>query len=88
MTRRRSFGIFMLWLIAGAVIGSVVGQLLGLILPHGVVREFFLAGATIGLETATLDLAIADITFGFSLTINVTGVLGILFAAYYFRWYQ
>lgn len=88
MARYRKFALFALWLVAGAVIGSVVGQLLGLILPDGVVRQFFLTGTRIGFGPATLDLAVMSITVGFTLTINVMGVLGILFAGYYFRWYQ
>lgn len=88
MTRHRRFAEFVLWLVAGAVIGSVVGQILGLILPDGVVQQFFLTGTRIGFGPATLDLAVTSVTVGFTLTINVMGVLGILFAGYYFRWYQ
>lgn len=88
MGRYRKLGIFVLWLIAGAVIGSVVGQLLGLILPEGVVRQFFLSEASIGISPTTVDLAVITVTLGLSLKINVVGVLGILFAGYYFRWYQ
>ena len=88
MPRRQRFGVLVLWLAAGAVIGSLVGQLIGLILPEGVVRQFFLTGTNIGFGPGTLDLAVLSITVGFRLTINVVGVLGILFAGYYFRWYQ
>ncbi|MFO7767452.1 MAG: DUF4321 domain-containing protein [bacterium] len=88
MPRRYRMGVLVLWLAAGAVIGSVVGQLFGLILPEGVVRQFFLTGTNIGFGPGTLDLAVMSVTVGFRLTINVVGVLGILFAGYYFRWYQ
>ena len=88
MMRNRRIGILFLWLVCGAVIGSLLGQLLGLILPEGVVRQFFLAGASIGFSPATVNLAVVSFTIGLSLTINVVGVLGILFAAYYFRWFR
>lgn len=88
MTHYRRAGIFLMWLVAGAVIGSLFAELLGLILPQGVVRSFFLASTNIGVEAVTLDLAVLTVTFGFRLTINVMGVLGILFAGYYFRWYR
>lgn len=86
--RTRRLGVLSLWLVSGAVIGSLVGQLLGLILPEGVVRDFFLTHADIGFEPLTIDLAVVSFTVGFSLMINVVGVLGILFAAYYFRWFR
>jgi hypothetical protein len=88
MTRYRRIGIFTIWLVAGAVIGSVVSNLLGLILPEGVVRQFFLTETPISLGPFTLDLAVMTLTIGFSLTINIVGVLGIIFAGYYFRWYR
>jgi len=88
MTRYRRAGILLMWLVAGAVIGSVFSELLGLILPQGVVRSFFLTNTNIGFDSITVDLAVVTFTFGFRLTINVIGVLGILFAGYYFRWYR
>jgi len=86
--RNRKLGVLFLWLICGAVIGSLLGELIGLILPDGVVRDFFLAGTDLGFSPVTVDLAVLTFTIGLTLTINVMGVLGILFAAYYFRWFR
>jgi len=88
MTRYRRTGVFIIWLVAGAVIGSVFAELLGVILPQGVVRDVFLSSTSIGVEPLTINLAVMSLTVGFSLKINVVGVLGILFAGYYFRWYR
>ena len=88
MNRSRSLGLLFLWLLVGAVVGSLLGDLVALILPGGVVRQFFLTSTRIGLGPVTLDLAVASLTLGFSLTINALGVAGILFAGYYFRWYR
>jgi hypothetical protein len=88
MNRSRSLGLLFLWLLVGAVVGSLLGDLVALVLPGGVVRQFFLTSTRIGLGPVTLDLAVASLTLGFSLTINVLGVAGILFAGYYFRWYR
>ncbi len=88
MIRNRRLGALVLWLICGAVIGSLFGELLGLILPEGVVHDFFLTSADIGIGPVTIDLAVVSFTLGFKLDINVTGVLGILFSAYYFRWFR
>ena len=86
--RNRKLGTLTLWLVCGVIIGSVIGELLGLILPQGVVRDFFLTKTDIGIEPITLNLAVASFTIGFKLYINVIGVLGMLFAAYYFRWFR
>jgi len=88
MTRIRRIGVFTLWLVCGAVFGSLLGELLGLILPVGVVRQFFLAAAEIGFGPLYINLAVVNFTIGLGLKINVAGVLGILFAAYYFRWFR
>ncbi len=88
MNRSRSLGLLFLWLLVGAVLGSLLGDLVALVLPAGVVRQFFLTSTRIGLGPVTLDLAVTSLTLGFSLTINVLGIAGILFAGYYFRWYR
>ena len=88
MTRNRRIGVLILWLVCGAVIGSLLGELMGLILPDGVVRQFFLVAAEIGFGPLTVNLAVVNFTIGLGLKINVAGVLGILFAAYYFRWFR
>ncbi len=88
MTRNRRIGVLIIWLVCGAVIGSLLGELLGLILPEGVVRQFFLATAEIGFGPLYINLAVVNFTIGLGLNINVAGVLGILFAGYYFRWFR
>jgi hypothetical protein len=88
MTRHRRSGALLLWLITGAVIGSLLGHLVALLLPAGVVRQFFLTGTSIGFGPTTVDLAVISFSLGLHLTINIVGVLGILLAAYYFRWYK
>ena len=50
--------------------------------------RFFLTSTNIGLDPITIDLAVVSFTLGFTLNINVVGVLGILFASYYFRWFR
>ncbi|MFC1628939.1 DUF4321 domain-containing protein [Gemmatimonadota bacterium] len=88
MNRNRRLGSLVLWLVCGVVIGSLFGELLGLILPEGVVRDFFLVSTDIGIGPVPINLAVMSFTLGFTLDVNVTGVLGILFSAYYFRWFK
>ena len=78
------------WLIITicAIIGSVLGQLIGLILPQGVVRDFFIRAAAIGIEPTKIDLSLFSITFGFMIRVNIIGIIGIAVAAYFLRWFR
>jgi hypothetical protein len=68
--------------VAGLAIGSLLGELLGGLLPAGWAQDLFTRGPTIGLTTpATLDLRFLSVTFGLILKVNVVGILGILIAA-------
>lgn len=86
-SRRKSLGFIIVVLILGALIGSALGEVLGLILPAGVVKQFFLKGVTGGFSPVTLNAVMFTITFGFSIKLNVIGIVGIAIAAYILRWY-
>ncbi|NOY78889.1 MAG: DUF4321 domain-containing protein [Calditrichaeota bacterium] len=86
-TRRKSIGYLFLILFLGALIGSALGEVIGLILPPGVVREFFLRSAVGGIAPATLNASLFTITLGFSFKLNVIGIIGVAIAAYIVRWY-
>lgn len=86
--RKRSPGILILFLLLGAIIGSALGELIALIIPEGVVKQFFIRSATIGFDPVTINLGFIDFTFGFHFVLNIIGVVGIAFAAYILRWYH
>jgi len=73
-------------IIVGALIGSAIGEVIGILVPEGVVRDFFLKSASASLGPGTLDIILLTITLGFSFKLNVMGVIGILIAAYALRW--
>ena len=84
--RKKSLTFIIFIIILGGLLGSVLGEILGLILPAGVVKDFFLKSATASLGPGTLDIIIITLTIGFSIKLNITGVIGILIAAYALRW--
>jgi uncharacterized membrane protein len=84
--RRKSFGYFLLVIIVGALIGTVLGEIIAFVIPDGVVKDFFLKSATASLGPGTLNIIVMSFTLGFSIKLNITGVIGILVAAYAFRW--
>ena len=86
--RKKSLGWILLIIIVGALLGSALGEVLGLVLPQGVVRDFFLRSAEFGFGPALVNLAVLTFTIGFSIKLNIIGILGIAMAAYFLRWIQ
>jgi hypothetical protein len=74
-------------LVVGSVLGSLFGELLGVILPPGVVRDFFVKGFQPQFGPLTVDLGVIGFTVGFKLKLTVASVLGIMLAVHIFRWY-
>ena len=86
--RKRSLAFIIFIIILGAVIGTALGEILGLLLPEGVVEQFFLRSALFGFEPTTLNLGVFTITLGFTMKLNGIGIIGIAIAAYILRWYR
>ena len=86
--RKHSFGFIIFVIILGAIIGTALGEILGLLLPEGVVEQFFLRSALFGFEPTTLNLGVFTVTLGFTMKLNGIGIIGIAFAAYMLRWFR
>jgi len=84
---KKGFGILLLIIFIGILIGSVVGEVLHLLLPDGTIKDFFGLGVEFGFETLTINLLIIKFTIGIMIKVNLIGILGIPIAAYIFRWY-
>lgn len=91
MARRRGLGLLLIVILVGAMAGSAVGEVIGLMfghfLPGSMVEKFFLTAAEYTFPPATLPLVICSVTFGFTLKINMVSLIGVGIALYYFRWY-
>ena len=72
----------------GAVLGTLVGEILGFVLPEGVVKQFFLLSKTISVGPGTLNLLILQLTLGVSITLNVISLIGVAVAYYLLRWWR
>ena len=83
-------------LFSGAVIGGVLGNIMGWLLPHGVVKDFFLTslpldiGGSVGNEMGVfiIDLNIITLKFGLSMNFNFTSVIGLGTAYYILRYFR
>jgi hypothetical protein len=85
---KRRVGLIALVLFLGVIVGSVVGEVIALILPEGnVMRDLFVSGKVLKVGPLDLDLLVFTLTFGFSLKVNLISVLGIVFVALLLRMY-
>jgi len=84
--RKKSAAFIIFIIVVGAMIGTALGEVIGLLVPAGVVKDFFLESASASIGPGTLDIILLTLTLGFSFKINVMGVIGILIAAYALRW--
>jgi len=86
--RKRSLGLIFISLIFGAVIGTLLGDVLAILLPEGVVKQFFLQSISLGISPVTLDILVATITFGLRVKFNISSVLGLAVAFYLLRYFR
>lgn len=86
--KRRGAGFFLLILLGGALLGSAMGDLIGYLLPSGVVQDFFTRALTPGVNPpVTINLLVMTLTIGFTLKINIISLLGVALMAYLLKWF-
>ncbi|HSN67492.1 MAG TPA: DUF4321 domain-containing protein [Fusibacter sp.] len=66
--------VLLVLLLIGAIFGSLIGAALGDTVP---ILNF---GKSIGVNPFVVDLNIIVITFGFKLSLNIAGIIGIVIA--------
>ncbi len=74
----KKFGLVILFVVIGAVLGGYVGELLGLLIPAGFFHDLFSKSFDVGLDTMVLDLRIVVLTFGFKIYINLCSIVGMV----------
>lgn len=85
--RKKNPWIFVFIIIIGAIVGSALGHILGIILPEGAVKKVFLQSLSVGIPEFHLNLAIISLTFALTLNINLVTIIGIILLAYLLRWF-
>jgi hypothetical protein len=86
--RRRPLALVALLLFLGIVMGTVVGEAVGLVLPEGkVVRDVFVNATDLHVGPLHVDLVVFSFTVGFSLRVNLMSALGILVVFMFLRYY-
>ncbi|MFO7914369.1 MAG: DUF4321 domain-containing protein [Candidatus Krumholzibacteriales bacterium] len=88
MSYKRGIGLVALVFFLGVILGSVVGELIGLIFPEdSVMRQLFVSGSEFHVGPLFFNLIVFTFTFGFSLKVNLVSILGIIVVAFILRFY-
>ncbi len=77
-------GSTFLMIVLGGILGGYVGELLGLLVPTGMLHDIFTRGFALGFDNPIiLDLRIIVLTFGIKIMLNIFGVIGMILGLYY-----
>ncbi len=82
---KRGIGFFFLVLAAGAVAGSLLGEILGILVPGGVLHSIFSRGVTVGIPHFSVDLLALRLSLELSLRANLCTLAGVATAFYLMR---
>ena len=94
--KNRDISLIAIGLLSGAIIGGVLGNLMGWMLPEGVVKDFFLTsltfdvGGSLGndLGVVVIDLNIIVFKFGLAIDFNFTSIIGMATSYYILRYFR
>lgn len=84
---KHKFAAFMLAVVVGLIAGALISELLQLILPTGVVRDFLTRSFNFGFSPSELNLGVVRLTFGINLSFTIVSLLVIVGVVYYFKWW-
>ncbi len=74
------------FIILGGLIGGILGEILRVVSPEGVLQDIFSRAYSIGIDPPlTLDLKLFSTTVGFLVRINLFSLLGILLGVYIYK---
>ena len=86
--RRRPLAVVALIMFLGIVVGTAVGEAVGLLMPEGkVVRDVFVNSTDFHIGPLHIDLVVLSFTFGFSLRVNLMSAVGVFVMALVLRWF-
>ncbi len=86
--RRRPLAIVTLILFLGIITGTVIGEVIGVVLPEGkVIRDVFVNSTDFHVGPVHIDLVVFSFTLGFSLRVNLMSVIGVAVVSLMLRWY-
>ena len=96
MASRRDLKVVILVLFFGALIGTLFGNLVGFVLPEGVVKQFFLQSSEFSLggllgapnDAISLDIGAIVLVFGLKFRLNFATIFGLAVSYYFLRYFR
>lgn len=85
--KKRELTFIIVALLLGAVLGGLVGEIIGSYLPPGGAKTLFSKAVVIGFEPFHVDFYAISFTIGLLFKINFMSVLFVLLVIVYFRWW-
>ncbi|MCK4857300.1 MAG: DUF4321 domain-containing protein [candidate division Zixibacteria bacterium] len=85
--RRNEITFLIFSLLLAAIVGGLVGDVIGGFLPEGSARTLFKKNIQVGVEPTTADFFSISFTIGFMFKINFVSVLFLVMVLIYFRWW-
>ncbi|MFY9271059.1 MAG: DUF4321 domain-containing protein [Candidatus Manganitrophaceae bacterium] len=83
---KRTPGMLIFFVLVGGLLGGVLGEVLLLFSPSGLLKDVFLKGYHVGITPPfTLDLRVITFTLGFTFRINLLTLLGIILGIYTYK---
>jgi len=74
-------------LVLAAVVGGLIGDIIGSFLPEGAVKTLFRESISIGFKPLTVELYAISFTIGLMVKINFVSILFLILVVIYFRWW-
>ena len=77
-------------LLLGCIIATAISQLFSIILPEGVVKQFFLQSISLGWGDSDgwIDFNIIRFRFGFYIKVSVLSLIGVMTSWYFLRYFR
>jgi len=85
--KKREVTFILVALILGAVIGGLLGDIIGTYLPPGGAKTVFTKSIEIGFDTVRVDFYAISFIIGLTLRVNFMSVLVLILVIIYFRWW-
>jgi hypothetical protein len=85
--KAREVTFLLVSLVLAAVVGGLIGDIIGSFLPEGAVKTLFEKAISVGFRPLTVELYAISFTIGLMVTINFVSILFLIIVLLYFRWW-
>ena len=81
----RHKSLFISFIVFGALVGSVMGEIFGAFFPPGLMHTLLSKGVFIGFDPTSINLQVIILTLGFVFRFNLLSAVGVVLGVYAFR---